>query len=1015
MKKAIQIDNRKKEDIVNQIETLAGSYTPEWSFDSNNPDIGGTIAQIYASQVANNIDSINEVIERYHAEFINLLDISVNPAIPAKSIVIMSPVVDSISGTFVKKGTRLLSNEENKESVIFETTDNVYITSARIDNVFMTDGEDGTLTPLLGEIKVPAIIDRVVSDEEETEGIITAEAEAEAEVNSPQLLPFRLFGKNDGIGLDALLFYHSCIFDIEDNDIYVRIEDGDELIKDLVSGRKKFMYASENELIPVESVRLLEDGITFCLRKSKVNDKQEVDGKTYSLLCIKDEERTTVDLEVGNVTFSAIGSPEYPEFCGNDILEENPEKALPFSDEISMYQEFFICHDEYFKKAGANVTLSFDLSFNERLLSLTKEEEEAELKIIKKKPKVIPGSTPAEVYIQRINLEYFNGIGWKKLRTDKEISGLFSEIKEEHVDVSFICPKDWDDTLEGAYGGRMLRMTVLRADNCYLRPAIHFYPVLSNLKVSFSYEGRYIKSDAMHSIALTKKYDLRQELNKGEKFIAFRRSPYEVDALYIGLNRAPVSGPVSILMQLSEGKRYDPLDCLYEYSTKDGFKPLKVADGTYSMTRSGLVMFLPPADFAPVTLEGNHKYYLRIRRETLQDKGERDINLPIIESIAINGVAVQNINTYPEQDLFLDDITVGARFSLPQSGILDCEVWVNETDSLSNATMKEMLAYSPDICQAEYDVLGNISGFYVLWEEVERFEDAKHKRVYELDRLSSTLIFGNGINTEIPRAVSSTAIKVKVRCCDGSIGNVEKGSITSSLGNVMYIGDITNPIKGYGGSSMESVDAALKRGCNIISNRRRLVSHKDYINEILSFSDRIDKVRCIPGIDLFGDKLDGSLIIFLLMKDHKDGAYSFHEMSEKLKAHILNRCSITIPRRRLYVAEPLFVDISVTAWVKTERMQEAFEIQSKLNAILDEYLDPVSDMSKPGWQIGVIPTPSQIQMRIIANSGTAVIRNLSMVASYTDAEGYHEVDLKELDVKEYMACKSGKHNIHVDL
>ena len=68
------------ESIENRIRNLAKKYVPEWQFDydrnTKNADIGGAIARIFALQMMENVDMLNRMPERYHAEFVNMLDIS---------------------------------------------------------------------------------------------------------------------------------------------------------------------------------------------------------------------------------------------------------------------------------------------------------------------------------------------------------------------------------------------------------------------------------------------------------------------------------------------------------------------------------------------------------------------------------------------------------------------------------------------------------------------------------------------------------------------------------------------------------------------------------------------------------------------------------------------------------------------------------------------------------------------------------------------------------------------------
>ena len=95
-------------------------------------------------------------------------------------------------------------------------------------------------------------------------------------------------------------------------------------------------------------------------------------------------------------------------------------------------------------------------------------------------------------------------------------------------------------------------------------------------------------------------------------------------------------------------------------------------------------------------------------------------------------------------------------------------------------------------------------------------------------------------------------------------------------------------------------------------------------------------------------------------------------------------------------------------------IDNSFEIQNLLSDCLDEYLNPLRrDADKRGWRIGVIPKKPQIMMRMGILKSRAIVRKSSMVASYTDHEGFHECVLEELRVSPFMVVKSGKHQVHI--
>ena len=85
----MKIDKRTATDIENRIAELAASYVPEWNFDRENPDIGSTLAILFAGQMKDNIDRFNQVLDIYHTEFVNMLDLSLLPAKPSCAVVLM--------------------------------------------------------------------------------------------------------------------------------------------------------------------------------------------------------------------------------------------------------------------------------------------------------------------------------------------------------------------------------------------------------------------------------------------------------------------------------------------------------------------------------------------------------------------------------------------------------------------------------------------------------------------------------------------------------------------------------------------------------------------------------------------------------------------------------------------------------------------------------------------------------------------------------------------------------------
>ena len=245
------------EDIENIIEKHRKSYAPEWKFDKENPDAGTVMAQIFARQIEENNRLMSQMPERYHLEFVNMLDSTLKPAQPAGSMVVFNMDTETLMGTQVPKGTRLSAGSDQSDSgfLIYETDRNLFVTESQIKNVFMTDFERGTLSPIFGDLNTPEIITgnaRIMISDDEPEGeepedteALTEEEELEERYRIP---PFTLFGETKNVGRSILTLYEQKLFDGIGEPIYIRFEDAEDVIERVQSGAFVFKYFTRKAL-----------------------------------------------------------------------------------------------------------------------------------------------------------------------------------------------------------------------------------------------------------------------------------------------------------------------------------------------------------------------------------------------------------------------------------------------------------------------------------------------------------------------------------------------------------------------------------------------------------------------------------------------------------------------------------------------------------------------------------------------------------------------------------------------
>ena len=1008
------IDNRERAELLEKIGSLAKAYTPEWQFDESDPDIGTVLAMLFADQMQDNIRRYNTTLERDYVELVNMLGISPRAAYPAHSIVLMNMVQDTIPGQRLRRGTKLLGGGE--DAIIFETAHGIYITEARLTNLFMASGLTGKVIPLKGQFPPVNFIDEEMllpaeetEEEEAPEELLPAEVLGN-DVEENELEVFSLFDfSGEGYGKTGLVMYHPHLFDEVDNDIWMDLPGSDNLAERIEKGEYSLSYFGEDGFVPITDLRV-EEGRYLVFRKSGSCQKVRLGSEEYSALLLKPEGIIEKNVAVSDIRFSSSGAPLAADYVVDSASELDTAHFYPFGKRMSLFSELYIGH-HYFENPGALVTLDFDLDFEQILCSPPEIKEAENLKVIKRKPRRDVVGAVAEVYADEISVEYYNGTGWKKLPLQISAANLFRDDSAGHCKLSFICPRDWRSTETGGYEGACIRMQLLRADNCYFQPAMHHCPVITDLKVSYTYAMQYERPKRLISFQGSRKWDITNRLAENDSCPILFRSSYNDTSLYLGFDKKFMDGPIGLLFRIGETEQETPGKLVFYYSTRDGFSRLKLTDRTDGLNHTGTILFMPPSDMAKIRLEGQEAYWIKVTDEDSYLE-KHPIRRPWIQEIALNAVEVDNIETMDEEEYYIDAYEPNMSFPLTATNILRVDVWVNETADFTPAEMKRILLDEPGDSYAEYDIRGEIRDFYIRWQEVDNFDSSTGAdRHYVIDRMNNRIYFGDGVNVKIPRNTSGVAFKTVVRCCDGKRANLKQDRVDDSLGNLQFVEEIHNPVQAYGGMDMETMEEALRRGTTMLNTRRKLISTLDYEREILDYSHNISQVRVIAGAKKDGSFDPGSVSVVLLMEDYKDGRFSFVNLRRRLKEHLLNHCELTIDPANLEVVEPIFVEVSVEAWIKVVNEDDSFEVQQRLVEMLEDYLDPVKNSN---WEIGRDVVESQIELRLNMEKGSALIRKMMITCRYRDEAGVHETELSSLRGNPYTIVTSGTHKIHFE-
>lgn len=973
MDNQVELNNLSKQDILNRIREYAGSYTPEWNLSFDNPDVGAALAMIFAEQLMDNIEYYNAMLDRYHEVFTRMLGISPYPPKPASAVVIVKLIENAVPGIFLQAGTKFTADSEGEHKIIFESQSPVYITESSIDTIFMVS-RNGEYQFILGEFEKPSV------DRPENERIQMTEKKEFALFD---------FGQNS-FWEHELLIYHGYLFGGNRESIRLKFKSGDELLAGLEEQKFRLFYRGDGGIKQVYEWKREGEDIILSLPQQK---------SSIDMIMIKAEKSVEQSIWVGKILLSAEGQARNPDFVCSDTEDCAVNRFRPFGESISLYAQCHIGCNDVFSKKGAVITLEFDVDYGEYFTGGHKKKED--LRIIKRRNYAAEQEYISDTYADMIAFEYYTGKGWKRLEIPSKHDEMFGRGGSKRIKISFPCPRDWEAATVGAHEGKCLRIRVTRAENCYLQPCIHHYPVIYNMTISYSYEGNYITPDRLETISNMKKNDITNAAHLGQMLPVFDCKKTEAgDRLYLGFEKKIEGGPVGLWIQKKEERMYGKREFSFWYYGEGTWKRLKVIDHTEQFAHSGMIFFIPPSGMEKTELYGQERYCICI-----ENQGET-VMQDIISDIRFNGVEVMNIETGEEEDYYIDVSKPNMEFMVSCRNLLGIDVWVNEYGEHSDRKMREMIEDMPERVHAEFNYLGEITNFYVKWKETDNFEREEEERAYRLNRRDNKIVFGDGVHNRIPKVTGDVAFKLTAYRCYGMNGNVGSGKINDTRSNILYVDRVFNPQSAYGGSRRESREMTLSRGAGLISSHGRLITEKDYIREIRGFSDCIDKVRCIHQ--------NNAVTILLLMKDYNEGVSSFYRIRDELKKYIIDRCDLSILPEQIHIIEPVFIELHTKIWLKTKGMGDTFELASKIKKELTKYLDPVKGHDGAGWEPGIFPKYSQMIMKINTLKKDAVVKKVLVTARYQDESGVHECALEKIMNRTLAVVTSGEHHVYTE-
>lgn len=932
------------------MKQISPYYTPEWRFTPEQPDPGTALFMIVADMLLENTKRFNQVPLNHFIAYLNLFDVSLLSAKPARAYVTFTMNAGSPYPVLIPMKTEVTAPGKEEE-ILFETENPLLVTPSIPTHVFTTNGEIDQILYITNQLHELCTIGTMES------------FEAYPGPSAANMQQHCMYIAQD----DVLHLIHPSTIELElyheKNHLTLNNICANMVTPEVVT----WEYWNEEQWKPFEQATATDNKITLHKNNLAELSTVEVNGVMARWIrasvgtglldqLVQDGELPEIDnIQLRSTYIGELNSGITPDTLFHDDVEVKPNGFYPFGEFFTPQACFYLSCREALCKKGGLITVQFNLKTVPNQMSQPKAPV-IDYKLIMKRNAFDEPEIPY-VSITKTVWEYWNGMGWVRLFNGEEYESLFYKPDEEQWTVVFHCPEDMVETTVNSHQNYWIRCKIMKTENLYTADPIYLSPWIENVRFRFEYGDKLIQAEECQTLNSLQWSNRRGNIASTKK-LAFQ--PYEVldckrPALYIGFDQPPVKGPLGIYVSIEAMGTPPELSFIrFEYLRK---KPgvvewveLKVDDDTKAMRRSGIIQFVGPPDFISQERYGATAYWIRA---VLMEQ-TRNTSSPVINGIYMNTVSTIQQESFRNENP--DKIKSGMlEFRLSRTPVRSEEVWVDETGQLIEEQILTLHRINPEAIDIIKDSEGNIQRVWTRWKRVESWtESTADDRHYMLNCNAGIISFGNGTIGRLPHPFDSEKIKVHYKQTRGAEGNVPARTIASLRDSFAFINTVFNPEPSAGGSHSESLEEALERGPHIIKHRGRAVTAEDFEWLAREASLQVAKAKCLPNMNARLEQENGAVTVVVLPKGGHTDSSLFLEVKRQVEQYLLERApNIVTQTGRIHVIAPAYLELSVNVELVVKSMDTVLSTEQAVSLKLQQFLDPLGgNYDNRGWGIG---------------------------------------------------------------
>jgi len=975
------VDDRSPEQLENELLTLADQYVDDWNADSE--DMARellTVGSEFGSEV---IQRLNQLPRKHRAGFLQTLGKEPAPPQAAQLPLSVAPASDIDRNVQIPGGTQVTASTRDDETTVFELPPEAAFeaTPAELASVYAVDPTTDRLTShdALGAGERQQLF----CGENHQQHALYLGDESLFELDSGAVLEIDIEGQiADGFETAVVWEYYGTNGN-QDRET----DDAD------TEGWHQLQPLKRTD----ESLRSRLDRLPNPGEESAWTTRRQLPGEFVETSCNGTESRwvrcrlcepteAAFDTEIETLSVATSAPRERERSTPDGAFADDVPLAVDDGD-IEPLGQFpqpsstvYLAHDEALSKPGAQVELSFEppAEPHEPPETEANDSPTAEFGALDEPPV--------------LSWEYWNGSGWTKLAVDDGTSDL-----QQAGELTFAVPEDIESTAVSGQEAHWIRGRLVAGSYGDLGAAMAAEgnatlerPRFGTITLGYDHPGSEVAQLVAENNAGFEPWSTED----GQPF-----KPVAADSqtVYFGFDGPLREGPIPLFIPVEKSgypDGFDP-DVRWEYCVDpqtDSWSQLTVADGTSGLTERGVARLEFSESTQSTDRFGETRHWIRAvladdqfdsptarsTPATVRSGTAGEQPPPAIEGVYPNTEWVDNARTVENEILGSSDGSANQQFACAHGPLLECEIWVDESNALSRAEQRELQETDPDRIEVVTDNRGERTAVWVRWRAVDRLR-AGDSRVYKLDRTDGTVQFGDGDDGSVPpQGVDS--IRATYRTGGGPAGNVPAGAVETLKTPISLVESVDNPFAGAGGTPIEPTPAVAERAAGEIRSRGRAVTPQDYEKIAASSVRTLARVNCLANRGPQGDRKPGWVTVVVVPDEDCERPRPSVAVETRLETTLSEAAPARLtsgPESKLSVSGPNYSPCNIRATVGVDHGGSRSQLKNELDEQLAAVLHPVDGNGGEGWAFGEPPTLAAIRQQLQQTPGVTSVRALS--------------------------------------